>query len=137
MTIVLPGHKHLPSIRQMQGNVVKYAQYLVRLKVRNQRVSILSTGQQHIEHVARWITLWWNHRQSCIVALRPVVKLRVVIIPYPSALGLNLFSSLQLSAKKGCQEIRKEIARSQIHLRILIDLPTIEPAAIGTFVTND
>ena len=72
-----------------------------------------------------------------IAARGPIRQLIPVTPPDGPAGGLNLVGSLELGVQECGQDIRRHIARSQIHPGVLVHLPAKETRAIGALLAED
>src|SRR5580700_3012237 len=68
---------------------------------------------------------------------RPVLEMNIIVLPDSGSRGLHLLPGFQLGVENRRQNVGRQIAGSDIHPRVLIDLAPEETAAIGPFLPDD
>src|SRR6266850_3294978 len=67
----------------------------------------------------------------------PIFKVIEIILPDSFAPGLNTLTGFKLSIKEGCENIRRQVTRSDVHPCVLVHLTAEETAAIGSLFANN
>ena len=61
----------------------------------------------------------------------PIRQMLAVEVPDLLAVALDLLALFQLGQQEGCQDVRRQVARADIHPGVLVHLAAEETAAVG------
>src|SRR5437763_1540519 len=65
------------------------------------------------------------------------MQIELIVLPNLFALGLDFLPDLQLCKKESREHIAHDVTRANVNPRILIDLPSEEPAPVGSFFAQN
>src|SRR6476646_4863893 len=101
--------------------------------MRDQYLPALKRGHDHIKHVVTLFAFGWDNRQPDAVCFSPGSQPTRVGFPDLSSPRLNLIAVFELGAQERGQQIRGQIARSNVYPRVLVHFAAEESASIGSF----
>src|SRR5678816_3635231 len=101
-------------------------------EMRDQCLPCIKGRRDHIEHVVRLFAFGWDNREPDAVCFGPGTQLARVCFPGLSSPRLNLIAVSELCAEECGQQVRRQIARPNIHPGVFVDLAAEKSASIGS-----
>src|ERR1043166_4004709 len=90
-----------------------------------------------MEHMVGLLAVRGNNGKPYVFMICPFLELCMVITPHPLAFCLYLIARFQLRVQESSENVRRKIARTEIHPSVLVHLAAEKATSIGSLLTDN
>src|SRR6516165_3440155 len=106
-------------------------------EVREESPAVFGRGQNQVVHVTGVFAVFGDEGQLDAIFRGPAGELLIVILPDPPPGRLDLIPAFELREKERGENVRRQVARSDVYPCVLVHLSAKETASVSTLFAHD